>query len=308
MLTAYERPLAAEDAAGFLASYLSECVAQKREPAVPSALLRNVAQCAALLRSDLANGTGPARSTWPIDEEPAAFWLRFSSDGRRLFYQGNEGLVALDTATGRATPLLRGDREGCAVDRSRSPDGRLSTDRADFVGLYDTERGRLLRRCAWERFSNEACTVNVVFSPDGERIAVSYAYDPKVRLFAVASAELLVTLLAADHEADLAFSPDGRWLLAASKSGVRLWDLNTGLSVLPAQRFRSYCAAFHPQGDRIVVSDEGPVLHLIDLAPMQQVATPTLEALAAYLQQHQETLAARGGTHWDNLAVVCRLL
>jgi len=81
----------------------------------------------------------------------------------------------------------------------------------------------------------------------------------------------------------------------------------SGLSVLPAQRFRSYCAASHPQGDRIVVSDEGPVLHLIDLAPMQQVATPTLEALAAYLQQHKETLAARGGTHWDDLAVVCRL-
>ena len=296
------------DAAGCLLSYLSECVAKKRIPAVPRALLRNVAQCAALLCSDTADRQGPARITWPIDEEPAAFWLRFSRDGARLFYEGEAGVVAIDATTGLPAPLRVGDRENCAVDRSRSPDDRISTDRSDFVGLFDTETGALLRRLAWERWSSEACTVNVVFSPNGDRIAVSYAYDNQVRLFAAASAELLATLPAADHEADLAFSPDGHWLLAATKGGVWLWDLHTGLSVLPAQRFRSYCAAFHPDGDRIVVSDEGPVLHLIDLAPMLQVATPTLEALAAYLEQHREALATRGGAHWDDLTIVCRLL
>jgi hypothetical protein len=85
MLTAYERPLAAKDAAGFLASYLSECIAQKREPAVPSALLRNVAQCETLLRSDPANGTGPACNTWPI-EWPVAPSLRLGTVQQRSLH------------------------------------------------------------------------------------------------------------------------------------------------------------------------------------------------------------------------------
>lgn len=304
------QPWRSADAASSMLDYLFACSIERRDPDPPPALRSAFSVTLALLLDRNDDVTpGPPMRVWPVAEAPPAFGpLEFSADGRRLLYVAEGGaLVCLDAVFGTHEEPQEGDAERAMVDRSRSPDGRLRTDSHDFVGLVDVTSGGLLRRFSWERSSAGACTANRAFSLDGRRIAVSYAYDFTVRVFDVETGELIHSLEASDHEAHLAFSPDGRFLLAGTKNGVRLFQLASGLSVLPEQRRRTYTVAYHPDGTAVVVDDEGPVLQRIALTGLQSSdTTPDFETLGASLLEHELLLATGRFDVWHDLATLFR--
>jgi WD40 repeat protein len=304
------QPRRPADATSSLFHYLSACRAERRDPDPSPALRSAFSMTLALLLDRNDDGApGPPTRVWPAAEAPPTFGpMEFSADGRRLLYAADGGaMVCLDAVFGTQAEPQEGDAERAMVDRSRSPDGRLRTDTHDFVGLVDVESGRLLRRLGWERSSAGACTVNRAFSLDGARIAVSYAYDITVRVFDTDTGELIRSLWASDHEAHLAFSPDGRFLLAGTKSGVRLFQLDSGLSVLPEQRRRTYTVAYHPDGTAVVVDDEGPVLQRIALTALQSTATPPdLETLGKSVLEHELLLVTGRDDVWHDLANLFR--
>jgi WD40 repeat protein/tetratricopeptide (TPR) repeat protein len=159
--------------------------------------------------------------------------LDFSRDGRLLATGSRDGTAILwSTPTWRAIQTLRNPDQdslfksgrGMVEDVAFSLDGKTlaMASQEGNVHLWDVATGQLL-----ETLKGHSSGVNaVVFAPDGRTLA-SGSFDQTVRLWNVGTRRELMQL---DHGSvefaavkSLAFSPDGKHLLAAG-DGTALWS------------------------------------------------------------------------------------
>jgi WD40 repeat protein/serine/threonine protein kinase len=162
------------------------------------------------------------------------FGIAFSPNGRLIASAGADGLVKLwDTGAGQEPRSLRGDRRGAAGAPAFSPDGRrlACLRQANAVQVWDTVTGLEIAR-----FPGRA---DLAFSPDGRFLATvggdrsvelwDAATGEKVRSFPGPLASISLAGIREDLSASLAFSADGRRLLAAGEDrSIRSWDLIAG--------------------------------------------------------------------------------
>src|SRR5262249_41975977 len=101
-----------------------------------------------------------------------------------------------------------------------SPDGKklLWGDRDTKIKLWDIVTGDF---CTFP--GNMGYNAGVRFDHTGKRIA-SANWDGTVKFWDLQSDEVR-TFRDLSDPMDVAFSPDGRFLAAATKSGARMWDL-----------------------------------------------------------------------------------
>src|SRR5205807_1213252 len=130
--------------------------------------------------------------------------------------------------------------------------------------LLDAQTGQELR-------SFQACpekVTNVVFSPDGKRLATAGAGEGNfVRIWDHETGQLLHTLrMSMWPFHGLAFSPDSRLLaLATGSTEVPLYDVGTGAE---AARLKGHAAmaavAFSPDGKRLVCGGADRLIQVWD--------------------------------------------
>jgi WD40 repeat protein len=116
-----------------------------------------------------------------------------------------------------------------------SPDGRqLAAGAANrSVPIWDLQTGRMLHQLA----GHDQPLHCLVFSPDGKVLATTCRKKSKIKIWAVDSADELLTIRAPVNEISaLAFTPDGRTLIAA---GNRVKKLDGKESMLPGVAFFS---------------------------------------------------------------------
>jgi WD40 repeat protein/DNA-binding SARP family transcriptional activator len=158
------------------------------------------------------------------------FSVDVSPDGRRVVTSGGDATARVwEIATGRELMVLSG--HGAAVHRTRfTPDGRhvLTGGGDGTTRIWDVTAGG-----ARDHLTVPAAaliTATVAFSPDGTMFAAPR--EPTgVTLWNATTGDEVRTLRGPEIKlANLAFSPDGRWLAATSDliDVIPVWDVASG--------------------------------------------------------------------------------
>jgi WD40 repeat protein len=146
----------------------------------------------------------------------------FSMDGRRaLTASGDIALRLWDVDKGTVVRVVDGQsRGGCF-----SADGRfvLAIGQDKYLRLYDVASGQLIRGFQEGPSVGQLAT----FSPDGQRVLVSYDQQDYSTLWDVQSGREIYRIPGNPKGAGrIRFSPDGRRAISAGRDGtVRLWGL-----------------------------------------------------------------------------------
>ncbi len=112
----------------------------------------------------------------------------------------------------------------------------------------------------------------VVFSPDGSRIAGASLRGDGVRLWNVATGDLMWSAVPAPGAVRIAFSSDGRYLAAAcADRTVRVFESATGRETrkLTGHTATVEAIAFTPTGNRVLTGGQDKTVRIWDLADAQ---------------------------------------
>ena len=191
----------------------------------------------------------------------------FSPDGAKIVSAGSDGKVRLwNAATGRVERLFEG-HAGAVQSAVFSPNGRriVSGDLDGAVKVWDADTGQPLLSLGTPSAGvgpmalspdgqPVAWPCQVVFSPDGRRIAAT-GRDRTVKIWDAESGRERFALRGhAGNVLDVAFSPDGRWIASAGwDHTVKVWDAAGDRRARTLVGHSNYvdCVVFSPDGRQL---------------------------------------------------------
>jgi WD40 repeat protein len=156
-----------------------------------------------------------------------------------------------DATTGKEVWQMTG-HTGPVVRVVFGPEGRAVSGGTDgTVRVWDLQTGK--QSAVLTGHTN---TVRFVAYSDRARVAATSSYDGSIRLWNLETNKEIRTLAGhggPDDLMSLCFSPDGKYLLApAADLSLRVVDVATGKELKRIRTTHAYCAAWSPDGKRIV--------------------------------------------------------
>ena len=212
--------------------------------------------------------------------------LRFSPDGKHLVACcGESSSVVFDVLSGEVRMSLGGSDSFVCESLAVSPDGKAlvaavhppSEEKIRHLRWWDFVTGQPIRTI--QELPNGV--KSMAFSPDGSALAIGMYEECAILLLDAETGKTTSRLKPEKTEGrsedspevfDIAFAPDGKKLVAASRcdgdSAVRIWDLTSGkvVHVLSAREADGDSMSLSPDGKTVAFGQLGSVVRLWDVA------------------------------------------
>lgn len=218
---------------------------------------------------------GSVVSTLAVD---GGIGAAFDKPGKRVVVTGADGSAAIfDVASGKKLVTLEGHDPALMVTSAAfSPDGkRVATAGEDLTArLWDAESGKLLTTIpAYTALAPRTePTTYLAFSPDGQRLITASLFSDYASLWDVSTGELIGRMDGIITARDVAFSPDGQFLLISDFDGnVRLFDGENArfLSLVVDEPSTAFGVSFDTKGRSLQIlteqTDEGDAPTALDV-------------------------------------------
>jgi WD40 repeat protein len=216
--------------------------------------------------------SGELVRSWESFAVTDAAGLCFSADGKALAFGDKDGTIHLCEIDGKKETKLKapGPVAALAFDK----DGKLLASASKrTVVLWDAASGEEVRRFDVERVEGTdditGDVSHLAFSPDGRTLAVSVQFR-RIELRDPATGRKRATLYG-DCNRQCVFSADGKWLGAAARERLILWDAATGSPLYPGHDNQVNGLWFSPD-DKTLISFGGDKMCFWDAASGKQTA------------------------------------
>jgi WD40 repeat protein len=205
----------------------------------------------------------PTQLTWVIPPRPVLPAVAVPKEPPPLLEPGQAEPAALPWLTRVSADLIQPNAKHLVY----SPDGRyLAATRWDwpYTSIFDTRTRKEVQRL--ERGKA------VAFSPQGHRAAVADE-NGSVQLVDLQTGRRGPVLATEQPVEELAFSPDGRYLVGVTSSEIRLWHTATGLLFrkLKPSGAGVDSVAISPDGRQIALGGCGKQVLLLEVSGGRQV-------------------------------------
>ncbi len=196
-------------------------------------------------------------------------WTILSPDGRLLATMAAVSKVfhVWDAATGKKLRTISGPKDGFK-SIAFGPKGRLLLAGADdeTVRLYDAATGKELK--VFHSPNTHFIGPVVAVGPKGLLAAAGFVRG-EIRIWAIDGGKLLNTIKDTRVIAQIAFSPDARFIATATSRGhVRIYDVITGKARhrLKLGQQDAMALDFSPDGKTLAAGGRDAILNFIDVA------------------------------------------
>jgi len=204
--------------------------------------------------------------------------LSFSSDGKTIATSSgdeNEGIFLWDIQSQKLIGTLKGHR-GWINGIAFSPDGRTLASISDdqTIIVWDTlER----KEIGLIKVPKDEGT-SFIFSPNGQKLASTNFVEQTIRFWDIKEQKQTGTIDGFDMWLyDVAFSPDGKTIVADHNSAIKFWDVEKqkqiGDSIFTTGNDYWFCGtvAYSPDGKYVVAGTHDGKIYLIDAESKKKI-------------------------------------